>query len=238
MPRKRKVRRRKPRRRRRVYKRRKPRMYLPLGGFGKTKLARLRFCDQIQLDAGPAGYAKATYLCNGLNYIKQTASPIPNSRPSNFLRNMDSYENYCVLGSKITINYVIAGTANIQPAYIGIYLSRSEHDIDDILTNGITHLYEQPTNVRFRKVGGPSQSSNGMTISHFFSGHKFFGKTKRNYRDDPEFMGTASEDPTDPFLAHFQPFCHNIAGNNPGNIVLMVKIDFMVRFTMPNSTGN
>jgi hypothetical protein len=151
---------------------------------------------------------------------------------------MDSYENYCVLGSKITINYVISGTANIPPAYIGIYLSRSEHDIDDILTNGIAKLYEQPTNVRFRKVGGPSQSSNGMTLVHTFSGHKFFGKTKRNYRDEPEFMGTASEDPTDPYLAHFQPFTHNINGNNPGNITLMVKMDFMVRLSMPKSTGN
>ena len=169
-------------------------MPMPLGGFPSSKIVKLRYVQQSTLDANTGGYSKQTFLANGLNYIYQSANP-QRTDPANFLRNMDSYETYCVLGARCKATFITDGTSNLQPSYCGIYLGRSSADIDNILVNGITKLFEQPRNVRFRRIFGPAQSSNGMTITMKYSSSKFFQTTALNYRDSKEYQGNASTDP-------------------------------------------
>ena len=154
-------------------------MPMSLGGFPSSKIVKLRYVQQPTLDANTGGYSKQTFLANGLNYIYQSANP-QRTDPANFLRNMDSYETYCVLGAKCKATFITDGTSNLQPSYCGIYLGRSSADIDNILVNGITKLFEQPRNVRFRRIFGPAQSSNGMTITMKYSSSKFFQTTARS----------------------------------------------------------
>jgi hypothetical protein len=229
----------KTRSRRRRKRNRRTRMSMPLGGFPNSKIVKLRYVQQSTLDAGSNGYSKQTFLANGLNYIYQpsSGSPVRND-PANFLRNMDSYETYCVLGARMKATFITDGTSNLQPSYCGIYLGRSSADIDNILVNGITKLFEQPRNVRFRRVFGPSQSSNGMTIAMNYSSSKFFQTTPSNYRDSKEYQGNASTDPSDPNAAYFQVFSHAVNGNNPGKCVVIIQIDYIVRLTDTTVSGN
>lgn len=220
-------------------RRRRTRMPMPLGGFPSSKVVKLRYVQQSALDAGPDAYVMQTYLANGLNFIYQTnATPIQRSDPANFLRNMNSYETYCVLGSRIKATFISDTSGNTVPSYCGIYLGRSKNDAPNLLINGITKLFEQPRNVRFRRVFGPNQSSNGMTITMNYSSSKFFQTTPSNYRDSKEYQGTASTDPVDPNAAYFQIFSHNVNGNNPGKIIVIVQIDYIVRLTDTTTSGN
>lgn len=229
---------RKTRKKRKTYRRRtRKTLIMPLGGFPKSKVVKLRYVQQSTLDAAANGYSKQTFLANGLNYIFQTSNPT-RTDPANFLRNMDSYETYCVLGARCKATFITDGTSNLQPSYCGIYLARSQADIDNILVNGITKLFEQPRNVRFRRVFGPSQSSNGMTITMNYSSSKFFQTTPTNYRDSKEYQGTASTDPSDPNAAYFQVFSHSVNGNNPGKCVVIIQIDYIVRLTDTTVNGN
>ena len=102
------------RKRKRKQRRRRTRMPMPLGGFPNSKIVKLRYVQQSTLDAATGGYSKQTFLANGLNYIYQSANP-QRTDPANFLRNMDSYETYCVLGSKCKATCITDGTSNLQP---------------------------------------------------------------------------------------------------------------------------
>ena len=106
------------------------------------------------------------------------------------------------------------------------------------MTSGVNKLFEQPRNARFRRVFGPSQSSNGMTISMNFSAHKFFNMTKTNHRDSPEFQGEDDYDPDVHHLAYFQPFSCTVNGNNPGKVVVIIQLDYIVRLTNRTVMGN
>ena len=220
-------------------KRRRTRVPMPLGGFPKSKTVKLRYVTQSTLDANTGGGSVQTFLANGLNFIYQPSSGSPvRDDPGNFLRNMDSYETYSVLGAKCKVTFITDGTANIQPSYCGIYLARGQNEIQNLIASSIIPLFQQPRNVRFRRVFGPAQSSNGMTISMNYSSSKFFQTTPTNYRDSKEYQGTASTDPLDPNAAYFQVFSHSVNGNNPGKCVAIIQIDYIVRLTMTTVTGN
>jgi hypothetical protein len=217
---------------------RRARVPLPLGGFSSSKVVKLRYVQQSTLDAPSNSYSHQTFLANGLNYIYQPNSGSPTRHdPANFLRNMESYGNYCVLGSQCKVTFITDGTSNLIPSFCGIYLAREQvNEFKNIISGGINKMYEQPRNVRFRRVFGPSQSSNGMTISMNFSGSKFFNVTRTNYRDEPDFQGTVVYDPAT--AAYFQPFTCSVNGNNPGKVVAIIQIDYIVRLTNRTVMGN
>ena len=110
MPKRRRhVMRRRPRRRRRRRRRRRNKRRLTAGGFPIKKLVRLKYVQQFQLDPAAGGFTSFQFYANGLYQPPVSA---PDHQPLTFDQWMSIYTQYAVVGSKITVEFVNAGSAS------------------------------------------------------------------------------------------------------------------------------
>lgn len=225
MPQKR-TRKRKKAKKRKTY-RKKNYMMLPLGGFKPYQIVKLRYVEEIALDASALAYASYAFSANGI--YDPSISGVGH-QPANYDIWQSRYEDYLVLGSKITAQ-ITPGGGSVNPALCGIYIAGSATEADAALTAGITSVLEQGArNTSFKRVpGNDALPAKGITLSQYYSPQKVWGLSKNYLHNSANYGGNGSSNPVEE--ARYTVWANSIAGNNPGRINLVVTIDYIVKFS-------
>lgn len=149
----------------------KPRRSLTLG-FPRSKIVKLRYCDQIAIDVGVSGVA-STYVFSANSLYDPNVTGIGH-QPGCFDTYASIYNHYTVLGAKITCKFFSQTASDNYEAVVGIKL-----DDDATITpaTAITDLIEQPNNLFKWKVlrTNALASMSSVTVTHYYSAKKFFG---------------------------------------------------------------
>lgn len=94
----------------RRYRKYKPKKTLPLAGFPKQKVVKLRYVQEVELVSPNTGVSKSIpFVANG---CYDPFYPIGGHQPKGFDQWMDVYSHYNVLGSKISVKMVGTGEDN------------------------------------------------------------------------------------------------------------------------------
>ena len=219
---------------------------LPVGGVPKVSYKKLRHCEEITMDSSSGSYTKLDFYPTVATQL--TANSQNPVRPGNWSTVADGVYRKCVVvAAKVTFRWVSSRNQNdngsAQPSYIGMYLSNGEEDssIDDIMTNGVANLMEQPRNITMKAVPyGDNSQQKDCVISRSIVPHKFFGVERKHYEDNQTYASEWSatnevwQGPEEAIL--LQLFTSNIQGNNPHRIEGIITIDLICKFTQPHYT--
>lgn len=205
---------------RRVSRRRRN---LPINGFPKSVMARLRYTEEFNMNCGSL---------SSTNYIFHANSAYdPNysgggHQPRGFDRFMAMYDHFTVVGSKITVQYANKSGGNDIPAYWDVHLT------DDVTFNiaTVADLFETTQGRGFPQQVGTERNYIGFNprITRKFSAKKFFGTSVLG---KSQFQGTAAASPTEG--AFFQVVLCPISGNDPSPMTFVAQIEYLVVFTEP-----
>ena len=216
-----------------LFRRRKSSRNLILGGFPKSKLVKLRYCEFVTLNAPNTGLAVSHIFVANSMYDPNNSGV--GHQPSNFDRWANIYDHFTVVGSKISIQHCPTTTGNIVPSIVGVALTDSGTE-----TSGKTAeqlLEKKLTRSKYRSVGANSNDHGLRKLTHTFSAKKFFGKARGGivndglYRGKMGNFGTGSN-PTE--LAYYELFA--VSTNNtedPDGLRLLVTIDYIAKLTEP-----
>lgn len=215
--------------RRLAFRRKRRGIYsLPLTGFPKSKLVRMRYVDEITINAGTSGSVRYVFRANSLFDPNFTGT---GHQPKGFDQNMIFYNHYTVLGSMCTMTYANKTGANDIPGYTAILLT------DDGVTSAPwTEPFEMFESRYFTRqkpsFAGTERGYVGQKnfLKKKFSAKKFFAR--RNINSDPELRGTATTNPTEG--AFFECVVFPIATNDPSPMTFLVIIEYIALLTEPN----
>lgn len=213
---------RRPRYRRRRRRRRKTvrllRSPVPL-----RTVAKLRYCDALNLAApGALGtFTTVSYRANGMfdPYV-----PTGGHQPMGFDQIMEMYQHYTVIGAHITVTPL-----KRSDAACGL-LSLSLSDSNSFTFASLTDALETRRNVTSIKLLPYDTDAIKRKVSLGFGGKKFFGPGYQ--AGGADYKGTNATDPIEQayFKIHWGPLSPSTL---TGNIDLMVKIDYIALFTAP-----
>lgn len=224
---------RKPRKRRRRFfrRRRYTRRALVLGGFPKSKLVRLRYVEEININPGLGQVASYVYSANGMYDPNITGV---GHQPSNFdvwFGNNPIYNHYTVIGSRIKVTPVRADSGIATPlAYYGVLLSddglqAASLQVQDILEQKLTTFSRVPA--------GYSNGNHGRSLSVHkkFSARKFFGRARGTIAAADELRGGPINNPSEG--AFFEIFAASVLGNDPAQQSFLVEIEYIALLIEP-----
>jgi len=219
------------RRKRRTRRRKKARTYRinTLGGFPNQKTVRLRYVTEIGLNAGSGSIAVHQFRANSLYDPDKTGV---GHQPSNFDPLMTMYDHYTVIGSKIKITPVTDNNVDRFPAYVGIYTADKSSLATMYATGGISNVFEQRRNNKFKHVtgeGGELSNPNNKSLTSYWSAKKFFGKPTKTMIGNDLYRGSASTSPTENAL--WEVYAASVIANDPGQTQLLVEIEYIAVLT-------
>lgn len=198
---------------------------LVIGGLPLRKLVRLRFCKEIQLNAGPGSYAQAQFSANGCT-IPDVSSPAGRF-PSNFTWWMEKYDNYVIRKATCNIKYLVDTDASQSPGVAGILLS---HEANSLLSiPDYQTLCEQKSNVRSKQisVGSSVISAKAATATSVYDPVKFNGMgTISSLRGRSNHYGNIGANPATE--RYFTTYVYSVAGNDPATYTFMITMDYWV----------
>lgn len=206
---------------------RRRRNYLPIGGFPKSKMVRLKYCEYTSLNAGTGAVAAVAYTANGM-YDPRVA--VGGHQPANFDAWMAQYDHYCVLGAKLKVTYMpVDGTTNV-PSILGILLSDTGSRAT--ASTSVEYLLESRYARKSMRLAGPIQGDRQASCTHTFSASKFFGKSKQAILGTDKYVGSAALNPTD--QAFFEIFgAATTASTDPSGINLLVELEYVAVLSEP-----
>lgn len=186
-------------------------------------IAKLRYCDALQLAApGTLGaFSTYVYRANDLFDPDHTST---GHQPMGFDQLMQTYQHFTVIGSRITISPV-----KRPDAACGL-LSLTLNDSASFTFADLTDNLETRVNTRKIKIQPDYNDSVRRKLSLNFSGKKFFGGGYKVGEDS--YKGTSAVGPTEQafFKIHWTALSPS---TNTGNIDLIVKIDYIAVFHAP-----
>lgn len=199
-------------------------MALPSGGFPMSKLTKLRYSEEISIDAVTSAQTYS-FLANGLYDPNVTGT---GHQPMNYDTWQSVYDHYTVIGSKINVRWIPNVTTNALPGIMGIALTD-----DGTLTSGqsLQYLIEQKLVSVNKHVIGIVSSGKYSQVTKTFSAKKFFGKPNNTMIGDDEYRGSSATNPNE--KAYFEVFVVPVGGDNPGDFSLIVTIDYIAVWTEP-----
>ncbi len=182
----------------------------------KLRLVKLRYKECISFDAAAGGIDKNTFSCNSIQDPNVTGTghqPYGNDEMAQL------YDTYRVLGSKIVVQFATNVPTDV-PVIVGITKNNDSVLVD---TGGLDAVMERPGVVT--RLLPPSES---MILSETFSLKKTFGKNSAAI----SFAANVGAIPTSQFFYHI--FVGSpTATSNPGVIVSVVTIDYIVQYSEP-----
>lgn len=204
--------------------RKKTRRYpdLPLGGNPSSKTVRLRYCEEIAIDANGSVISTHPFRANGM--FDPNAHGVGH-QPMGFDQQMSYYDHFTVIGSKCEMRYLPNGTNNQRPAYFGVALAD-----DSTVLNGLNKNNLLETRLKTYPGVAGAVNLNWTQIRRMgFSAKKFFKKSA--VVDDTGYRGSASADPVE--QAFFIPWVYNIAGVDPSALNFLITIEYIAVLTEP-----
>lgn len=224
-------------RRRRPYKRRFARFRkfrrtrrikrMPLASQATRKVIKLRYVDDITIDAGIGALGTYVFRANSIydpNYTGVGHQPRGRDEWALF------YNKYVVLGSKITVKFQTTDSAASAPCKVGIAVK----DVATVLSNATA--YAENMHSRWSFIGTRDSGKPMTTITHKVNPRKFLNKKTF---DDPNLeggLGTSASNPTEEIFYHL--FVQNEAqAVDLGTIFCSVMIEYLVALREPISLG-
>lgn len=205
---------------------RRRRRRLPLAGYPKKKVVRLRYVTQVVINPPVGSIAYHQFNLNGMFDPDRTGI---GHQPRGFDQQMLGYQHYTVIGSKISATYtpVTAGTSS--PGYMGIYISSSSN---------VPH-YTDPADLMETRAGagkivmsGASPDKQPLTVRRRWSSRKFFGTTGVVGKD--LYRGSPTLNPAELAVANL--WAGSISGTtDPPSMNFLVQMEFIAVLTEPNS---
>jgi len=227
------------RRKRRTYKRRYKRRYrrkrrrrtrlAPI--FSKSKVVKLRYCDQIELTPShTTGLFFAWRFC--ANDLYDPDRSATGHQPYGHDEYSEFYTHYQVIGSKITARYTARSNERTAASYVII---KSGHDSTlDATDLGVTLNRENPNlNNGVTYLAPQGQPSSIAYKSASFSYKKAFNM---NY-DAPHLRTPLGSSPpaNDQYFYHVCAACAQ--DNPPYPVDCDITIDYIVKLTGPKTVG-
>lgn len=215
---------------RRNYRRRRSRYHkrLPLAGMPKSKMVRLRYCQEITLNPTSVNPAVNDFRANDLRDPDFTGG---GHQPSGFDQMMPFYDHFTVVGSKISMKFIPTTAGNLVPGYFGIALTDA---IGRVGTLGSSDaILESRICGKSYKVGGSynSQDTKSPTVYKSFSASKFFGKKAIVGAD--QYRGNTATSPTEEAI--FECWASSAGLNDPDAMTFLITIDYIAVLTEPKS---
>lgn len=217
------------------YRRKMPLYKLPLGGYGRSKMVRLRYVETITLNPGLG--ALAQYVFNANDMRDPNATGIGH-QPRGFDEAMLGYEHFTVVGSKITAAIVPQISGQVQdtqtPFVWGINvcpvsaLGGGVSTVDEILETKDAKGYR----IAGQNTGAGAYRK-GVSMTRYFSARKFF--SKKEIVASGIYRGNVSQSPAE--LAHFIIWGGPLDGAavNPDAQPILVTIDYLAVLTEPKA---
>lgn len=193
------------------HRRRRRRMRLANSPFPKTRVAKLTYYDEVELDSTGAVPDQHSFRANGLFDPDYSAT---GHQPMGFDQYMALYNHFEVISSKCTAKFIPSGAR----AYVGVYL-----DDDSSSLPAFTTLIEQRANKTGLLIGS---SVKPFTIKTYYSQRKAFGKRVAGAVDQ---RGSINSDPTE--LQYFKIWQRGINAVDPPATMVLVRIEYIVKFT-------
>lgn len=211
--------------------RRRVRMPLPLGGFPNKMRVRLKYVDQISLDATASVAAFKVFRANSLY---DPDNDVGGHQPSNFDKLATIYDRYTVTGSMIKVYPLYPSGSSITAPQMVIHLSEGGDDLSTAFTaGGLNNVLEQPKIARNVKNLSSTNSGAPWLWTRKFSAYKFFG-VKDVVGESPYSAGITAN-PTEG--AFFEIGAFSIDGStNPSATLFRVEIEYIATMTEPKLT--
>ncbi len=215
------------RRSRKIQKRRRPRRKyngpsLPLTGFPKQKVVKMRYVQEVLLSTPGAGLSKSIpFVANG---VYDPYYPIGGHQPKGFDQWMALYSNFNVLGSKCNVRLLQTAT---QDFCWGVGRTPTPNELDN---KSLEYILECRMNKGYSISGSYSVNNNmpsSTTRSIKYSQKKQHGM---NSTSTKELIGTASNNPSE--LTIFEVWAAPSQNDMESKIIkFIVTIDYIVLFT-------
>lgn len=214
-----------PYRRRRPTYRRKFRKIrkLPYAGVGKSKIIKMKYCQQISLNPTAGAKVVNVFVANGMYDPDATGT---GHQPLGFDQWMTFFDHYNVLGAKITMEYISDTGAPVTPCYFGILLS--DDGVSVLAKSNIEHLLESRQTTHKVGVGGDNASSKKLKAVKYFSSKKFFGRNPVQ----TDLKGSSITNPSE--KAFFECWAASVNGNDPVYANFLVTIEYIAKLTEPH----
>ncbi len=202
---------------------------LPVGGFGTRYLAKLRYVQNVTLDAGAGTFSVNAFRANGMFDPDSTGV---GHQPSNFDKLASIYDTYTVIGSQIKAYWVpTSSTVLAIPPVLVIHLSEDGTEIATAHgSGGVSNVLEQPRISRTIKYVGQATTSDTPPLVKNFSAKKFFGIS--NFVGKHPYSADITADPTEG--AFFEVACISPDDAvNPSEAVIRIEIEYVAVWTEP-----
>lgn len=209
--------------------RRRVRVPLPLGGFPNKMRVRLKYVDQITLNAAAVSAAIHVFRANSLYDPDYTST---GHQPSNFDKLATIYDRYTVTGAFIRVYPVYpAGTSVTPPPQMAIHLSEDGTDLSTAYSaGGLNNVLEQPKIARNIKSLANANSGGPWSWTRKFSAYKFFGV--KDVVGESPYSADIAANPAEG--AFFEVGAFSVDGSNdPVATVLRVEIEYIATMTEP-----
>lgn len=179
--------------------------------FPKTRMVKLRYVTNIELDAAAGATTSYGFRSNDLYDPDYSGT---GAQPYYFDQLMQMYNKFTVVGSKIKVTPFGATTTG-HYTIVGIYR-------DNDTTARTANLVESMEAPGTKWIGVGDSNQNPRVLTLTYSAKKTHGK---NPIADPDLAGTASASPTNPDF--FRIFCGcPTAATNPGSVTCNVVIEY------------
>lgn len=186
--------------------------------FGATRVAKVRYHQQIQIDPASSSNGTYTFAANGLFDPDITGV---GGQPYGFDTLMTLYNHYTVVGSRIRV-YLINPTSACM---IGVKLSDGT-----TVASAVSQLLEQP-GYKKRMITHADQAEK-TGISHTYSTYKFFRRSKVNIMADDSLKGSSASNPSE--LAYYNVVLGPlVSGTDLPAAWIHVTIDYTAIFHGP-----
>jgi hypothetical protein len=216
-------RRRKPFRRARRRFRRRARKAIIRRPFPLSATRSLRYCDNIQINAGTVTAASWLFSANNIYDPDLTGT---GHSCLGFDELMTVYDHWTVIGSKIKVKFMSSSSdVALSSNIVGVYLND-----DTVGSSTVSTLQEQP-DVTWSTLG-PADGGHGVkTLSYKFSAPKYFHK--KAIVGNALYRGDNLTSPTE--QAYYNLFAASNFASDAAIVTACVQIDYIVVFTEPRT---
>lgn len=195
-----------------------PKTIVSLGqGFPKKMMATLKYKDYTNLSSSTGVMGQYLFSCNNLNDPNWSGG---GGQALYYDQLMSVYNHYTVIGSKIKISVLNAGSVGSVPLVCGVFIN------DDTQTNVTTYqgLGEQ-VNAKM-KVLGSSTTDPAVVITNSWSAKKHFGGS---VLANNVLRGALGASPAEQM--YYNIFVQSIDSTSTVGVYILVEVEYVAIFT-------
>lgn len=207
---------------------------IPRGVFPLTVMKKLRYCEDVSINAGIAARDYHAFHCN--NLYDPSYSGVGH-QPRGFDQMAQFYEHYTVVGAKITVKRIVdlAVDTATQPAMFWLTMSTSANPLS-VEANDFS-IFESGMIRNYKYIRGGSDGSLALpSVTSTFSAKKFFGAKSLVGVTPYRAPVTGAPDELAFFSLYVQtPYNGTV---EPPAYRFHVTIDYLAVFTEPKQIGS